>query len=408
MMLIFIVWLVYTSSYLAKLSYSANITEIIDFFGITKAQAGTVPTFFFFSYGTGQVVNGLLSKRYNVKWVVFISLLISGCINLTAALTVDFSIIKWLWLVNGFVLSTLWPCLIRILSETLPTKLLGRSSVIMGTTIALGTLIIYGLSSFLAAFDKFKIAFCAAAFAVITVSVVWIFIYNRAVAAATGERLLEDTVSESNIHGAERAVSGREKKLLLATLCALCVCAVGINLVKDGLTTWVPSILKEAFSVSDSLSIFLTLFLPILAIFSNAFAVRVHTRIPDYVDHCVALFAVIGGFVVVVIGGFVSKLMLIMFAGLIASSFLAASLNNLLMSVFPLFMRDKVDSGKVAGVLDGFCYIGSAISSYGLGAIADSFGWIYVFYTLLGVCVAILLVWGAYSGVKHSLNKKAN
>ena len=50
-LLIFLGWLVYTFSYLGKVNYSANITQIIDFYGITKSQAGMVPTFFFFAYG---------------------------------------------------------------------------------------------------------------------------------------------------------------------------------------------------------------------------------------------------------------------------------------------------------------------------------------------------------------------
>ena len=65
MLLIFLGWLVYSTSYLGKVNYSANITQIIDFYGVTKAQAGIVPTFFFFAYGIGQVVNGLFCKKYN-------------------------------------------------------------------------------------------------------------------------------------------------------------------------------------------------------------------------------------------------------------------------------------------------------------------------------------------------------
>jgi len=37
-LLIFLGWLVYTTSYLGKLNYSANITQIIDFYGISKAE----------------------------------------------------------------------------------------------------------------------------------------------------------------------------------------------------------------------------------------------------------------------------------------------------------------------------------------------------------------------------------
>ena len=136
----------YTTSYLGKVNYSANITQIIDFYGVTKAQAGTVPTFFFFAYGIGQVFNGVFCKKYNIKWIIFCSLIISATINLIIAVSSDFSIIKWLWLVNGFVLSILWPTIVRLLSEALPQKVLGSSSVVMGTTVAAGTLIIYGLS----------------------------------------------------------------------------------------------------------------------------------------------------------------------------------------------------------------------------------------------------------------------
>ena len=105
--LIFLSWLVYTTSYLGKVNYSANITQIIDFYGISKAEAGIVPTFFFFAYGIGQVVNGILCRKYNIKWTVFTSLALSAVINFIIAVSTDFSCIKWLWLANGFLMSML-------------------------------------------------------------------------------------------------------------------------------------------------------------------------------------------------------------------------------------------------------------------------------------------------------------
>lgn len=162
-LLIFLCWLVYTASYLGKVNYSANITRIMDFYGVTKTQAGAVPTFFFFSYGVGQVINGLLCKKYPMKQMIFGSLLVSAAINLTIAVTANFAIIKWLWLLNGITLSVLWPGLVRLLSENLPHEALGKSSVIMGTTVAGGTLVIYALSALYAAFGSFKAAFYTAA-----------------------------------------------------------------------------------------------------------------------------------------------------------------------------------------------------------------------------------------------------
>ena len=406
MFLIFLGWLVYTISYLGKVNYSANITQIIDFYGITKTQAGTVPTFFFFSYGIGQVFNGIFCKRYNIKWVIFISLFVSASINLIIAVSTNFAIMKWLWMINGFVLSMLWPTLVRLLSDVLPQKMLGISSVIMGTTVAIGTLIIYGLSSIFAAFDRFKLSFYTAGIAVIAVSVIWLICYTKAVAMSKAERT-EDDVVPTVAKDSEVPVQGYrdsgEKKLFLMTICILCFCAVGVNLIKDGLTTWVPSILKDEFSMSDSLSILLTLFLPIVAVFGNMTALKMHHMIPDYVSQCGLVFGIIALFICAIIGSLSLELIVFMLIGLVVANFLASSLNSLITSIFPLFMRGKVNSGLFAGVLNGFCYLGSAMSSYGLGAIADHLGWTAVFMVLMGFCSVMLIIWAIYACVKRRL-----
>lgn len=406
-LLIFLGWLVYTFSYLGKVNYSANITQIIDFYGVTKTQAGTVPTFFFFAYGIGQVFNGVFCKKYNIKWMVFISLFVSASINLIIAASTNFSMMKWLWLINGFVLSILWPTLIRLLSEVLPKKVLGTSSVVMGTTVAIGTLIIYGLSSIFAMFDRFKLSFYTAGIAVIVVAVIWLVLYNKAVSMAKKERDEDEAAEEEKTEViVQEKQNNSERKLLFASIYVLCFCAIGVNLIKDGLTTWVPSILKEEFSMSDSLSILLTLFLPILAVFGNACALKVHNKIPDYVNHCVVIFAVIAIFIGAIIGSLTLEWVSIMLVGLVTVNFFASSLNSLITSIFPLFMRGKVNSGLFAGVLNGFCYVGSTISSYGLGAIADNFGWTAVFWTLIGFCVLSFVVWGGYTYLKFSLKRK--
>lgn len=407
MFLIFLGWLIYTTSYLGKVNYSANITQIIDFYGITKTQAGTVPTFFFFAYGIGQVFNGVFCKKYNIKWMIFTSLIVSAGINLTIAVSSNFAIMKWLWLINGFVLSVLWPTIVRLLSDVLPQKILGTSSVIMGTTVATGTLVIYGLSSIFAAFNKFKLSFYTAGIAVIIVAVIWLVFYNKAVSSSKMEKEQEDTIEETKTETLAESRQGKwEKKLLFTSIYILCFCAIGVNLIKDGLTTWVPSILKEEFSVSDSISILLTLCLPIIAIFGNAGALKMHKIIPDYVHHCTVVFAVITVFIGIIIGSLSLEFISLMLIGLVIVNFLASSLNSLITSIFPLFMRGKVNSGLFAGVLNGFCYLGSTISSYGLGLIADHFGWTAVFWTLIGFCVLTFIVWIGYVFIKKSFTKK--
>ena len=401
-LVIFLGWLVYAMSYLGRVNYSANITQIIDFYGITKAQAGTVPTFFFFAYGIGQVVNGLLCKKYHVKWVIFGSLLTSASINLLIAVGADFAFIKWLWMLNGIVLSVLWPTLIRWISENLPQESLRTSVFAMGTTVASGTLIIYGLSALYAAWHKFQLSFYTAALVVIVVAVVWLTFYDKAVACAKQARDAEELAAETQQETAPLPTqAAADRKRLYLTIGVLCFFAVGINLIKDGLTTWVPSILKEEFHMSDSISILLTLLLPILAVFGNTLTLKIHKLFSDYANLCAAVFAPIVLLIALIIGSLKLGWIATMFLGLLAVNLLIASLNNLVTSYFPVFMRGKVNSGLFAGIINGCCYAGSTISAYGLGAIADHFGWTSVFWTLAGCCVIIFVVWLVYTLIKR-------
>ena len=65
--LIFLCWLVYMVSYLGRYSYNSNISVISDFFGAGEGATGLVTSTFFFAYGAGQIVNGLLCKKYNKR-----------------------------------------------------------------------------------------------------------------------------------------------------------------------------------------------------------------------------------------------------------------------------------------------------------------------------------------------------
>ena len=67
-------------------------------------------------------------------------------------------------------------------------------------------------------------------------------------------------------------------------------------------------------------------------------------------------------------------------------------INNLIITVVPLSMRGRISAGLLAGLFDGFCYVGSAISTYGIGAIAESTGWNTVFYLFAAcACVPVLV-----------------
>ena len=399
--LILLCWFVYASSYLGKVNYAANVNQVMGFFNVDHGSAGLVSTFFFFAYGIGQVINGLFCKKYNIKWMVFISLIVSGSVNLAVAILNNFSIIKYLWLFNGISMSFLWPNLIRLLSETVSKKDIPKATAVMGTTVATGTVLVYATSALFAKIN-FKLSFYVPAVLFMAVALVWIFSVSNLVEKVKSEvqESTENAITESKKEPFNKTV-------LLLTIGVFAFFGVATNLIKDGLTTWVPSILKERYNLDESLSIVLTLLLPIVAMFANVFAIMVHKKIIDFIVQCGLMFLISG----VIIGGVICSISLNLFIitliGFTVVCFLISSCNSVITSIFPLFMKDKVNSGKMAGILNGFCYLGSTISSYGLGSVADNFGWTAVFYVLLAVCVIVVLVSLIYLLIKKSILKKS-
>ena len=399
--LIMLCWLVYACSYVGKVNYSANINQVMEFFKVDHSSAGLVSTFFFFAYGAGQVINGLFCKKYNLKWMVFASLVVSGLINLAVGITNNFALIKYLWLFNGLAMSVVWPSLIRLLSETLDNSVMPKASIVMGTTVATGTFLVYSLSALFVNID-FKLSFYLPACIFFVVACIWLCSYSRLIAKAKTENQ-ESEAKVSTV--AEQKGINYSKMLIALSVCTLAIYGIATNLIKDGLTTWVPSILKEQYDLGGSLSIILTLALPVVSIFANAFAIKIHSKISDFVLQCAITFFCAG----LIIGGVIASISLNQFIitliGFTAVCFLVSSCNSVITSIFPLFMKGKVNSGRIAGILNGFCYVGSTISSYGLGKIADNCGWITVFWVLFSTCIFVCIVAMVYLLLRKRIDK---
>lgn len=395
-------WIVYACSYVGKLGYTANIVQIENDFGILHREAGLVSSFFFFAYGAGQIVNGLLCRKYNLRIVVPIALAVSAACNIAVIFMPSFTPIKFLWLCNGAVLSVLWSSMIRFLSENIDEKNLSRAIVIMGTSVAVGTFMVYGLSTIFVAIGMYRLVFAVAGALLPAVAIAWVTLCRK-VAADTPQnvRPVQEGTQPEQVQS-KRKVMGA----LWIMLSVVAVFAGIANLTKDGLTTWVPSILKDLYGLPDFLSILLTLALPLCAVFGALVATTLYKKIPDFL----LLLSFILGVSVVLIGaviGFLhvgAAIPLICF-GLI--SCLMSSANNVITSMVPLYMRDKMSSGTLAGILDGCCYLGSAVSSYGLGGLADGYGWNAVFWLLFALCAAVACVGTVVAILLKIVKKKA-
>lgn len=389
--LILLCWMAYALSYVGKLSYNANISQFEADLAISHADAGMVSTFFFFAYGAGQVVNGLLCRRYPIKWVIFSALMAASAMNVLVVLVPSFAAVKFIWLLNGVAMSFLWTSLIRLLSETLTRADIPRAVFLMGTTVATGTLIVYALSSVLATVGAYRVTFYVAAALMTGAALVWIACFDPLVRPLRAERAAEQeaTASTAVKVGAGHGNALKKFGLFLAVIACF---AVSNNFVKDGLTAWTPSALKKLYSTPDWLSILLTLLLPILAVLGAGVAMRLQRLTKSFVTSCTLFFGTSALLVLAVILLLPTSMIAVTVGCFGVISCFMAGVNNVITSMIPLHLKDHFSSGGLAGIINGFCYLGSTLSTYGLGLIADAHGWNAVFYVLLAIAAAVTVL----------------
>lgn len=379
--LIFLCWAAYTAAYVARLNYNASMVELMYQLDATKEAAGSVSSCFYFAYGVGQLVNGLLSRKYNTRYCVMLSLAASAVLNLVMTQCAQINIMKYLWFANGAFQSILWSSLIKTLSDHLEDTCLPGAVMVMSTTVATGTFAAYGLAALFSALRlPWTAIFYVASILAGAVAVLWF------VGMKPFQPRKTDSLRQKNSSGKGLSVTPG----LALHVGVILICAVVNGFVKDGITTWVPSILKETFGVSASLSILVTLLLPVLSIFGTSLVNVLHKRqknenILNGIFYCGA--AVLVGLILLSLNLKFASLTLVLF-GCIAC--LMAAVNNVITSIIPLYSRDKIDSGLAAGLINTFCYVGSTLSTTLLGKIADSGGWTPVFICILIFTLAAL------------------
>ncbi len=377
--IIFICWLVYTAAYVGRLNFSASLVAIIDSLATTKSEAGLVGSFFFFAYGAGQLVNGILSKKYNAKIMIFISMTVSAVLNMLMPLSNDINIMKYIWLLNGAVQSVLWSTLIKTLSEKISDKKMPKAIVMMSTTVPVGTFITYGLSALFVKLGNWRITFYVAAAVLVASGFVWILLYGK-------------NEKETHLIQEENDEKIKTEKVIFFALIITALAGIANGFIKDGINTWVSSVLFEEFNISQSFSILMTLLLPLVATLAATAVKKIHEKISSHTVMNTVFFALSA----ILCTGIIFALKMHSFVAIMVCfmgvAFLMAMINNVITSIFALDHRRVLNAGFAAGFLNTFCYVGSTVTSYSLGAVSQNYGWNAVFIIMLAVSLLAAIV----------------
>ncbi len=390
--LLLVCFLAYAVSYIGKYSYSTNINNVITHLQISKASAGYVTSVFFFCYGIGQLINGIICERFDSKWTIASALGISGIINFSMLFLSNIVIMVILWGLNGLVLSVLWPHCIKLLATIRDKNYVTKSVTTMSLTVPVGVVCAYAFSALFTYLNVWEITYLFSACLTILIGLLFFFTVNvvekeEKIGTATERKeaeKLEETVPSKSIY----QVFG----LLLIPMLFI---SVAIGMIRDGSSTWMPVILAEVYNMPSYVSILLTVGLPLMGVFSAFFASRLMEKAKNVFLSCLLTGILSLLSVVVLLFAFQVSVVLLVLLFMILS-IAAYMLSNIMTAILPLYYKGKIKSGQAAGIINASVYLGSTVSSVFLGDLVDRQGWIaFMLCMLFGtIVVAVMSVVG--------------
>lgn len=376
-LLVFLCWLGYTTATFGRINMSANTVNFTNGLGISKTEFGTVGACFAIFYGIGQLVNGLFCEKLNSKKVLSIALILTGVISLIVGFVKERIFLCVLWGLNGAVQSMLWCHVIKLTSTLGDSKKIAKALMIITTTTPLGTFLSYGFSALFTFIGVWQAVFLLSG-VLLVLSGALVFCL---LPSFNGARQIEE-------ENKEKKFSFRS---FLPCLLPVFACAVMINYVYHGLTNWMPNLLAEYHSMPDYFSILLTMLLPVVGMVCGITAVKASEKIGNslVVSIIFAFISMVGiGLSLFVVKSSTA----ILIVGFLIGSFAVHVNNSVFTAVFPADMRKYLGSGMLAGVIDAFCYLGTAFSSQIPPVLIEWGGYEAVLISMLVVSVVFIVV----------------
>jgi len=427
--ILFTTWITYASFYLLRVNMSVAIPGIIEEFGISKTSIGWVLTALFAAYAIGQFVNGQLGDKFSAKKIVAFGLLGSAILNVIFGFTNGFLAgMILIWALNGFFQSMGWAPTVKIVSNWFPVHERGRASGILGSSYQIGNVASWALTGFVVGLLGWRWAFWVPAIITLFLVINWslkikerketeegrnfevdLLGWKRSFKAPT---VMRPILAQARFLGIEEKAEdlgfepveiSRKSNGLRDTIRTtlrnkgVWITAFGLfglNIVRYGFLSWAPTYFFEVQKAAVSLAAYKALIFPIAgsvgALSAGWFSDKFFRskRAPMAIAMLLILILAILFFPKIPANFWVLSLIVLAIIG-----FTTYGPHMMMVTALPMDLGTKEMTSSATGFIDGFGYIGAALTGAGTGFLLDKFGWNYAFYFWLsGAIIALILM----------------
>ena len=341
----------YLASYLTRINFGAVVSEIEISTGISKSLLSLSLTGSFITYGLGQIVSGILGDYVSPKKLITMGFILTISMNLCVSLSNDPYIMALIWCINGFAQAFMWPPLVKLMLGLLDEEDYKKATVRVSWGSSIGSILIYLIAPLFIKVSGWKSVFI---FSAVCASFM-LFLFTK--------YCVDVEVTKKEI----KTKSSNTKFNLFHPVMIMIMLAIVLQgMLRDGVTTWMPSLISETYNLGSSIAILTSVVLPIFSILSFSLTSKIYAK---WIQNPLVLSAVL--FMV----GTLCTICLIFFNGYhaVVSVLLGAILtgcmhgvNLILICMLPAYFKNTGSVGTISGMFNSCTYVGSAISTYGV------------------------------------------
>ena len=348
----------YLVSYMTRINFGAVISEMVTSTGMARTSLSIAVTGSFVTYGIGQIISGICGDKFQPKRLVLCGFAITIIMNLLIPLCKNHIQMLAVWCINGFAQAFMWPPMVRLMTSIFSAEQYKRASVVVSWGSSVGTIVIYLVSPLIISLVGWRGVFVFSAVCAVCMMVMWQ--KKCCLIEMKSKTVTSKTPGES---------------FLTPVLIFVMISVVLQGMLRDGITTWMPSYISETFNMGNEMAILSGVALPLFSIFCFQAAATINRKVLKNPICCAGTFFLTGT---------VFAVFLYLFSAQNAALavFLSALLtgcmhgvNLMLTCMIPPYFMKHSKVAFITGLLNSCTYVGSAAAIYMNAWISEKYSW---------------------------------
>lgn len=369
-----IVYLAYTSIYIARVNLSVAGPDLISEGVLNTVQMGLLGSVFSTLYAVGRIFNGGLSDK-TPPWIMLTSgLALAGLSNIFISFFPPFIGIFLLWTSNAYAQSMLWSSVLCVVSSMYDKDIAKKKTSVMVTSVAMGNILAILINSWLITKLGTSYAFAVPGFLTLILGLAVLFSTKS---IPSPQKEAKKHISMWNLL--------KNKEVL-----AMGVPAVFHGVMKENISLWMAVFVVDKYCVDLSSSSYYILLIPFVGFVGRTLYPFFYKLCKDR-ENTVSL---VGFFLCIAASLLLCTGRGNLISGVLAMSVIYAAvsmINTSILSIFPLHYVSTGNVASISGIMDFATYLGGGIASFIYGIVIKSYGYVPMFASWC--VISLISVW---------------